>query len=215
MILPANSDISGYDGLIYELYFGNVDSASRSNYVAMEANMVNFISYAKSLLKVDNVSLNEETLINNAITAYNAIKQDYKDYGISEEDWKTYVDKVNTAKETVRVLKLKIASLTVQNMQKELDNLEISFDISKFAYLQDLTTRMQALKFDERNLLDLTNYTQVQTMYDAYRESVNDEANQGVEALNHTFAYVASTVAIASAISISIFAIKKIKGIWR
>lgn len=105
MILPANADIVGYDAIVYQGYFGKVENATRSDYVAKDANLSNFLDYAEEVAKIQKVTLADEKLINNAVVALNAIKQDATDYGYTEEEWQAMVDTVTAAKKALDELK--------------------------------------------------------------------------------------------------------------
>lgn len=176
MILPANEDIKGYESIIYEAVFGTVENSARNEYVAMEENMINFIEYAKQVLKLEAYTIGNEKLVNNAITALNGITQNYADYGISEEVWAIYVQTVKTAKAQVARAKLVTASKLVKSIQSEIDGLE-DFDIKNLTYLADLTTRIKALKGDDRALLILDRYNEVVEQYDAYRQGLAGEVS--------------------------------------
>ena len=105
MILPANEDIVGYDSIVYQGYFGKVEDAIRSDYVAKDANLSAFLNYAEEIAKIERVTLADEKLINNAIVALNAIKQDATEYGYTQEEWQAMVDTVTSAKKTLDDLK--------------------------------------------------------------------------------------------------------------
>lgn len=101
MILPANEGIVGYDAIVYQGYFGKVENAERSDYVAKDANLSAFLDYAQQIVKLDKITFADERLINNAVVALNAIKQDATAYGYTEEEWKALVDAVTSAKKTL------------------------------------------------------------------------------------------------------------------
>ena len=63
MILPNNADVEGYDSLVYEVYFGKVEDALRSDYVAMQNSMLTFYEYAQQVAKLKNVTLVNEKRI--------------------------------------------------------------------------------------------------------------------------------------------------------
>ena len=51
MVVPSNANISGYDSIVYEVYFGELKDAERSSFVAMENSMAKFIEYAEEIMK--------------------------------------------------------------------------------------------------------------------------------------------------------------------
>lgn len=105
MILPANADIQGYDSVVYQAYFGTVEKAERSDYVAKDANLSDFLDYAKQIGKIEKVTIADEKLIDNAIVALNAVKQDATDYGYTADEWNGMVETVKAAKKTLDELR--------------------------------------------------------------------------------------------------------------
>jgi len=198
-ILPSNADIEGYDTVIFEAYFGKLDAAERSDYEAMHRNMIDFIENAKKVEALNKILLTDASLINNTLTSYNAIKQDYTKYGISDAEWNHLVEVVKTAKATLRNLQFAQASEATKNIQKELDNLKTTFEISDIEYLRGLKTRMNELPVDERVLLDQTNYNALMTSYNQYLEKVQEEITTVQIA---TSTKIISVVKLLSAVSI-------------
>ena len=87
MILPDNDNLVGYDTLVYEAFFGKDSQAEKSNYVAMEQNMVDYINYYNKLKDIETITLANEELVSKALTSYNGIKTDYTKFGYTEEVW--------------------------------------------------------------------------------------------------------------------------------
>ena len=197
MILPANEGIVGYDSVIYLVYFGSVEDAQRSDYVARDKNLVLFFDYAKEIAQLHSITLVNETLINNAVSAYNAITQDPTQYGYSREEWENYVNLVLQAKETLRNLKLANASLSAQQIQREIDALPEVFSVEDVAMLSDLAARIAKLVPAERMILDLTKYTALQNQLTQYNESLTAEM-QGVRDVVDSV-YIVTAIATALA----------------
>lgn len=105
MILPANEKLTGYDTLVFTAYFGGMSKALRSEYVAMDANMAQFINYAKEIMRIETVTMGDERLVDNALTALEGTKSVATDYGYTEEEWNSYVNAVRSAKATIKKLK--------------------------------------------------------------------------------------------------------------
>lgn len=204
MILPANEGLEGYDSLPYLVYFGKVEDALRSNYVARDKNLVLFFEYAKEIVELKNIAMTDDALITNAVSAYNAITQDPTDYGYSKEQYDEYVKAVLEAKETLRLLKLANASLSAQQLQKDIDNLPDAFSINDLAKLQDIATRLSKLKASERTLLDLTKYTKLQNELKQYNQSVVEEIKPIMTVVDNTYIAVAVGAAIVSALGLFI-----------
>ncbi len=101
MILPRNSNISGYDAVVYEAYFGKVADAVRSEYVAMDENLDNFLTYAKEIAAKQELSFNDEPLVDEAIAALKATDDSGVNYGYTEQEWQDLIDTVQAAKRTL------------------------------------------------------------------------------------------------------------------
>ena len=156
MVLPSNEDVSGYDTIVYEVYFGELKDAERSDFVAMENNMALFIEYAEEIMKKSAITTTDELLVNNAIAAYNAIKGDYKQFGYDDETWQKMVTAAQTAFEQVRALKFSHSSYKVKQLQALIDQLEGEYDRSKIPTMKEIQAKLKNFSPSEREVLDLT-----------------------------------------------------------
>ncbi len=176
MILPQNDDISGYDSLVYEVYFGSVKDAERSDYVAAQQSLSEFYEYAKALEQVETITLEHETLIDNALSAYQSVTQNPADYGYNEEEFKALAALVKRAKEEV-VLKKILAYGTEQTyaIQQKIFALDTNFKPDGLSALKELSDEISALKVSERQLLYLANYNALVQSYNAYVSALDAE----------------------------------------
>jgi len=175
MILPTNAKLNGYDGLPYLLYFGKVADAERSEYEARDKNLVDFFAYAERIKAIKVIALTDETLINKALSSYNAITQNPTDYGYGESEWTELVKVVTDAKSTLKALQLANASLMVKNVQALLDTLPTEFSITDLTMLQGVAEKINALSLEDRSVLDMTRYNQLLDSYQAYIDDVESE----------------------------------------
>lgn len=205
LVLPSNDDIEGYDSVIYEAYFGKVSSAERSDYEAKNKNIIIFVENAKKVDQITKVKLTDEKLINTAMTAYNAIKQDYTKYGYTPEEWNHLVNVVKKAKEELRKLQFNNASQTVKNLQQEINNLDTRFTISRLAELQALKKRLDSITLEELSLLDLTNYNALMDSYNSYIASIEEEVLPTTNVVNNTLLVVATLASATSALCVVYF----------
>ncbi len=201
MILPANEKLSGYDSLVYEVYFGKVEDSKRSEYVAMQNEMILFLEYAEKLSEVKTVTLSHETLINNALTAYKAITQDCTAYGVDINLWNSYVEKVNSAKTQLNALKLADSTEKVQSIQARINALPTQFSLSDLQTLKTLASDIASLKPDDKSILDLTRYNQLVASYNEYRQSV---ATTYAPVANQLTGYFTGNLAVAVSVALSV-----------
>lgn len=175
MVLPANKDIVGYDGMQYEGYFGKIEDSQRSDYVAMEKDLIDFIEYASKIVDLEHITLMDETLINNASTALKAITQSGIDYGYSAEDWYIMIGAVNEAKAKINSLKIKTASYKAQQLQKEINALPATFEIGDLETLKNIVAELNMLDIKDKSLLDLTKYNAFINSYNEYLDDLHSE----------------------------------------
>lgn len=187
MILPKNSGLIGYDSIVYEVYFGKDSEANHSDYEAMNKSLIQFIDYAEQIGKLNVITLSDETLINNAITVLNSVNQDATKYGYSETEWNNLVKIAKDAKEKLAKLKLASASKNVRELQEKINNLPTTFDISKITLLRSISEELSNLTFENRSILDLTNYNTLVASYEEYVNAINDEAVKVVNSTNKAF----------------------------
>ncbi len=187
MILPKNENVEGYDSLVYEVYFGKVENAERSDYVAMDKNLINFISYAEQLQKISVISYSDEALINKATIAYNATNQVATDYGYSADVWNSLVETYQKAKQDLFELKLAGASEEVRTLQEDIYNMSKKFSIDKLDELKAITARINNLAASDKVLLDLTNYNEFVASYNEYIEKINSEIYPIVDRMDKIF----------------------------
>ncbi len=214
MTVPKNEDIFGYDSLVYEVYFGNIENATVSEYVAMEKNLSLFIEYAAKISKLENVTLSHESLINKAMNAYKAITQDATAYGISEEEWNEAVESVQSAKKTLTAIKIQKASKAVRDVQSSIDSLDKTFSVQNIPTLKAVASQINSLTVKDKAILDLTAYNELMAEYNAYLEALEIEIEPTVNALsNLTFSRVAtvmaSSLAIGGLLTVLLIALKR------
>ncbi len=205
MILPSNADVTGYDSIIYEAYFGKVDGAKRSDYVAQEQNMINFYTYAKKIDSLNVITLTAETLVNRALSAYNAMTQNPADFGYDMEEWKLLVQTVNEARSTILDIKLANASQAVKDVQAMIDALTPidAFTVDMLAEMQALTKKITALSVENRAILRTDKYDERVALYNAYLADLKKDTDQVKQIVNvnsyDVVAAVAATLSLAGA----------------
>ena len=177
MILPVNDNITGYDSLVYLAYFGSVEDATKGNHLAKETNLITFVELAKKIKELDQVLIQHEDMVNEALTALKAIKLDYSLFNISEEEWNFLVETVETAKETIQEIKIKNSKKQIKDVYELLKTLPTSYNSSIDSLLIEITNKLNELTLDDRSVLDLANYNK---LYEEYEKSnvENEEPNE-------------------------------------
>lgn len=207
MVLPKNDEISGYDSILFEVYFGGVDNATRSDYQAMDSNAVKYLELIEKIMNKNILSLEDDSLISNCGLAYNNISTDLTRFGYTEEELKNMENSLIKAQKEIREIKYKTASLEVKALQAEIDSLNTSFTIDRLGELQAFAERLNKLKLAERNILDLTKYNALMASYNAYLETLKPAINSVNGVLNSTYNYTgAAAITVLSLISVITFA---------
>lgn len=101
LILPSNDGLSGYDSIIFQAYFGTLDKAIISDYVAMDSHLADFIDYAKQIMRIETVTVSDETLVDKALTELDATNDTAVSFGYTEEEWESLVKSVRDAKNII------------------------------------------------------------------------------------------------------------------
>ena len=170
MVVPSNANISGYDSIVYEVYFGELKDAERSSFVAMENSMAQFIEYAEEIMKKEVLTMAYETLVSDAVTAYNGIKGDYTQFGYDKETWDAMVKASTDAYAYIKQLKFSHASYKVKQLQAEIDSLAGEYDKSKIPTMEDIQAKLKNFTPAEREVLDLTAYNQFVSEYEKHKD---------------------------------------------
>ncbi len=182
MILPQNSDISGYDNIIYKVYFGPVEEAERSDYTAMEQAMKDFLTYARKVAKLSAITLNDEALISKAVVALNSVKGNPSSFQglIDLNEWNSLRDTVTAAREKIVRLKIDYAKKVVRDIQARIDKLPDTYKDTEVmnALILALRADIGNLELDDRNLLVQDKYT---ALLSAYLAAHPEASNPGGE----------------------------------
>ena len=146
--------------------------------------------------------MGHETLINNALTAYNSLTQNAMDYGVPQDDWDNMVKAVNDAKQKLVKIKLEKAEQVVRDVQALIDSLDKTFDIANLSELKKVASAINGLTLENRLILDLTAYNQLVAEYNKYLESVQTEITPVIKAVN-TLTFNESVAAAAAALTLN------------
>lgn len=222
MTLSKNA-ATGYDGIIYEAYFGKVNNAGRTDYVSMDASTSDFIENAEKVAALEKVNLYDEKVINNAVTALNSMTQSLTDFGYTQEEADALIKAVRDAKTELTSLQIGAAGRDFRNIISTLNNLDATFEVSQIEILREINGLINSLTTEDRILLATTDeYKKYTTLLEQYNEYRNGEyaetvvpegdaaANAALSALAYSAAAVAATVSVMSAAA---FAIRKRLGL--
>ena len=177
MVLPANKTVEGYDSLVYQVYFGSVQDAERNTYLAKEPNLVTFVTLATEIQSYETIIIAHEDIINEALTALRAIKQDYTFFGYTKEEWTELTLVVENAQKVIKEIKIKNAKKLIRDIDLLLKALPLEFKESMINQLNEVTNKLNELTVDEKYLLDLTNYNLLVKAYQDFLEIESAPSN--------------------------------------
>ena len=217
MVLPINTDLIGYDSLVYYIYFGSVEDAGHNNYLAKEENIIKFYEYAKEISSLEHIVIANEELVDNALKCYKAIKQDPTLFGYDMTEWNELVEKVESAKAEIKEIKIRNAKKAVREVNELLKTLPTVYSEEIKANLLNIQNKLNDLTLEEKALLDLTNYN---NLYKAYEESLSTEpqlpgGDDKVEPSNNPWGLIiiiSASVVVAGGIGVTLVIVLKKKG---
>lgn len=211
LILPSNSDVRGYDSIVYQAYFGQVSDATRSDHVAQDDQTTRFLAAINNLPNLEDITLGDESLVNEAIAANNALKQDLTVFGYTQAQVDIMKDSILKADLKIKSLKRDLARKEVRDVQALLDSLNTTFSLSELSNYQSIYTAINKLTRDEIQILDSRNYDAISNAYYSYISGLNSEVVAVTQAANNSFAYsiVVQVLAMSFALGLAAIAIKK------
>ena len=174
MIIPANKEVVGYDGLIYTMYFGDVKDAERNTYLAKETNLIKFLELAEEIKTYDQILIKHADIVKTALTCLRAVKQDPTFFGISLEYWNELVALVEEAQADIDNIKINNSRKIVKDTNELLKQLPNQFDVSIIDLLNKIKANLADMKDDEESLLDLANYNDLNSKYEEYLSNQNN-----------------------------------------
>lgn len=212
MILPSNDGLLGYDGILYEAYFGKVENAERSTYVARDQNTIKFLDAIKLVpTDVTKIKLSDEKVIVDALTLFNSLKQDLTTYGYTQEQVASMKKTVEDANAKLKEIKFANATKEVKEIQSLIDGLSEMFSPTDLSKLQNLSARINKLDISDRQLLDLTKYDKVVSSYNQYIKGLENEINSSKDVTNKAFDYTSLiVVSFVSLLSLLVIILKKV-----
>ncbi len=215
--IPTNTELYNYDSLPYELFFGSIynengeiNKSLQTEYEAMDKDTVEYLAAIALVPDVSELKYRDKDVVMNALICLNKLKQNLEDFGYTADEILYMSGNLLKCKDEIQRLKLEYASTNVQNIQKAIDELGTEFSIDKLATLLDLNNQINNLSRDDKEILDMTGYKELQASYEAYRKQLEIEANQSEQIVNNLFCVaVISIIATSSILGCAIIILKK------
>ena len=173
MVLPVNTDLIGYDSIVYYTYFGTVENAERNTYLAKETNLIQFVELAEEIKQYDQILIKHADTVKTALTCLRATKQNPTFFGYTEEYWNELVKVVEDAQATIDEIKINNSRKIVKDTNQLLKQLTSEFDVTIIDLLIQIKGNLAKMDDEEESLLDLANYNELYEQYEEYLENGN------------------------------------------
>lgn len=211
IILPSNTDVEGYDNLLYDLYF-DLDHMERSNYLARNKYTLDYLEKI-ALVPEDNITFKDEKVIVDARTAYNALNQDLAGFGYTRAEIDAMRTRLENAEATIRKIKTSRVNEKYSDLIADIRSLAGVFDPMKYDTYKYITIILRDMDASEKSLLDLTTYNAYQQAYQAYVKQIGEDVTTIDEISRHSTAQLAAAavLSVISSVTVAGFAIGKAK----
>ena len=214
IVLPSNVDVTGYDSILYQLYF-DLENKNISEYVALDSNSIDYLN--KVLLIKDEVTLSDEYIIQNARTAYNVLTQDLTKYGYSKDYLDSLYQRLVEAETKWNELNSARINHVYEFLIKDIESLGSKYEFSKIEDYYSIVKRLEIVDRHDKKYIDQSNVDAFKKEFDEYFKDLNDDVNILTEisnlpttSVNKVGLIVASSVLGLGAIgTIAVFLIKR------
>jgi len=174
IIIPANEDVSGYDNILYQLYF-DLDNKVASDYVALDSNSIDYLN--KVVLIPENVELSDELIIQDARTAYNVVTQDLTKYGYSQDYLDSLYTKLVNAETAWKALNDERINHVYEFLIKDIEALGAKYEFDKIDDYYSIVKRLDIVNRHDKKYIDQTNVDAFKKEFDEYFKDLNDDVN--------------------------------------
>ncbi len=174
LIIPANDDVTGYDSIIYKLYF-DYDNLTLSSYEALNTKSIDYLD--KVLKITQDVKLSDEETIKNARTAYNLLNQDLTKYGYEQ----TYLDElynnlVNAENKWNELNSTRI-NKTYAYIIGEIADLGSNYSFDKLSKYYEINEMLDIIDRNDKKYIDVTNVDSFKKEFEDYFKGLNEDIN--------------------------------------
>ena len=174
IVIPANEDVSGYDSILYQLYF-DLENLTTSDYVALNSISIDYLNKVSKV--PTKVLLSDEVIIQDARTAYNSLDQDLTKYGYSKE----YLDELYTNLVNAEIAWNKLNTERISHVYefliKDIEALGSVYDFNKIKDYYSIKDRLDIIERHDLKYIDQSNVDSFKKGFDKYFKDLNDDVN--------------------------------------
>ena len=193
IIIPANENCTGYDNILYSLYFDTTKlEECKSDYVGLNDKSIDYLDKVVLVPNYLNVTLDDEEIILSAKTAYNLLDQklvsisgkedpsylaELKEFGYTEEYLNSLYD--NLMKAEAKWLELKMARINkvYAHLIADIDALGSEYSFDKIAAYYDIVEQLEMINRDDKKYIDQTNVDNFKVGFDEYFKDLYEDVN--------------------------------------
>ena len=174
IIVPANPEVSGYDNILYQLYF-DLENLTTSNYEAINTNSLDYLN--KVVLVPTDVLLSHEYIIQDARTAYNALNQDLTKYGYDQAYLDELYNNLVKAEEEWNKLNTERISHVYEYLLADIEALGSEYEFAKLKDYYSIVDRLEVINRHDLKYIDQSNVDSFKRGFDKYFKDLNDDVN--------------------------------------
>ena len=174
IIVPANSELDGYNGTLYKLYF-KLDELETSEYIALNSTSIDYLN--KVSLVPTTVELNDKKIIEDARTAYNLLDQDLSVYGYSQDYLDSLYANLLQAEAAWKELNDARINKVYKHLIADINALGSSYDFNKISDYYKIVEALEIVNRDDKNYIDQSNVDEFKKQFDEYFKNLNDDVN--------------------------------------
>ena len=174
IIVPANEEVSGYDGILYNLYF-DLSKLEKSEYIAINQNSIDYLN--KVALVPETVTLNDVEIIQDARLAYNLLNQDLTEYGYEIEYLNNLYENLVKAEAAWKELNDARINKVYKHLIADINALGSSYDFNKIADYYKLVEALEIVDRDDLNYIDKTNVDNFKKEFEEFFKDLNEDVN--------------------------------------
>ena len=204
IIIPENEDCTGYDNVLYDLYF-DLDKMEKSTYTALNSKSLDYLNKVLLVPNYQEVKLEHEDLILNAKTAYNLLNQklvstegevdpDYlaelKEFGYTEEELNKLYSNLVKAEEKWLELKMARINKVYAHLIEDIKNLGSEYSLDKISDYYNVIETLESMDRNDKKYIDQTNVDSFKEGFDEYFKNLNED----VETITNVSTLPTSTV---------------------
>ena len=172
IIIPKNKNVSGYDNILYGLYF-DLETMEKSKYTALDHISIEFLDKINLVPEV--VNLNDKLIIEDARRAYNALKQDLTDFGYTKDEVLAMEALLVSAESQYKNLMTQRINKIYGYLIEEINELGPKYQFNKIADFHKILGDLNLIDKEDKKYIDTTNVEKFQEEYQEYFTNLREE----------------------------------------